>query len=374
MNKKYINYIYVLSFVLVILSIMSCGNETKISKEDMAFDTVKYLQKSPRVLVLKSTSSKYINLGSVPIKNFIIVDTIMFVDTGRDKGIVEIFSMKGYSSKGRLINKGRASGEFIQGINLGLYTTFMKKGQVLYGTIYDMVTGKLYSLNVSDFLSEGKYKLVEIYRNTEMPQPAFWVKQLSDSILFTKVLTDEETAQKRYLIKNGKIGKTPNLDFADNFVVPKNEDFNLLSTLIGVSPDGNKCVEAMLGMNYINVYSPINGRGYTICCGDKIDKLSEALSLPKAKRKYMFADIRTYDFGFAILKYDITEKEFQSGEDFIPSILIFDWKGNTLGEVKPEVNFNHFDIDINKELLYILDTNGRIMRYDIPIVKLLERR
>lgn len=374
MKKEFTNYIYVLPFILFFILIMSCGNKSNVTIENMAFDTVKYQKQSPRIFALNSDSSKEIDLGNMPIKNFIIVDSIMFIDTGREKGILEIISTKDYSSKGSLINKGRASGEFMYGLNLGLYTTFWKKEKSLYATIYDMAIGNIYSINISDFLREGKNNLSEIYRDTKMPQPAFWIKQLSDSVLFARALTDEETAQKRYIIINGKVEDTPHLDFANALVVPKGEDFNLLSTLIGVSPNGDMCVEAMLGMNYINVYSPISGRGYTICCGDKIDKLSESLSLSKAKRKYMFADIRTYDFGFAVLKYEITEKQFQSGDDFTPSILIFDRKGKALGEVKLDVKIEHFDIDMGRDKLYILDANGRIKRYDFSIARLAEHQ
>ena len=126
----------------------------------------------------------------------------------------------------------------------------------------------------------------------------------------------------------------------------------------------------MMGMNYINVYSPINGSGYTICCGNKMDNLSDVLSLPKAERKYMFADVRAYSFGFAVLKYDITEKDFQLGKEHTPTIMVFDWNGNELVEIIPGTNFNHFDIDANNKLLYILNSNGDITRYNISMAKL----
>lgn len=364
MKKAYF-FPLLLVFNLMALSFIGCKNEVGDLKEDMAFDTIVYLSQKRHVFDLTSSPRRYINLGNTPIINFVIADSVMFVDTERENGIIEIFSMKDYKSKGCLLNQGRSSGEFSQGINLGLYTTIVRKDQKLFATLFDMVTGKVYSLNVSEFLQNRKYNLLEIYRKKDLSEPAFWVKQLSDSVLFIKTLTSEETVQKRYLVKNGKAVIASNMDFANDFVVPKNEDFNLLSTLIATSPNGNLCAEAMVGMNYINVYSPLTGKGFTICCGDKIDKLSEIISLSKANRKYMFADIRAYAFGFAVLKYDITEREYQTGANFTPSILFFDWHGNLYGEVKPEVNFNHFDMDINEKKLYILSTKGRLIQFDM---------
>ncbi len=79
-------------------------------------------------------------------------------------------------------------------------------------------------------------------------------------------MTDGQTAQKRILIKSGKTNGIKNM-----------------------------------GFDYINVYSPFSGEGFTICCGNKFDKLSDAQATPRPLRKYMFADVCTYDFGFAVL-------------------------------------------------------------------------
>ncbi len=40
---------------------------------------------------------------------------------------------------------------------------------------------------------------------------------------------------------------------------------------------------------------------HNMLCGNKFDKLSDAQATPRPLRKYMFADVRTYDFGFAVL-------------------------------------------------------------------------
>ena len=361
-------YFFILSCTILFLA--SCNHwKGKIAKETMAFDTVIYQKDPLATYVLDKRKSRCVVSDNLPVKNFAIVDSLMFVDTGRDHGMVEVLSMNDFLSKGSFGNKGRASGEFTNGINLGLYTTFRKKGNTLCATLYDMVTGKVFSVDISSFLKHGKAILVEEFKNTEIPQPAFWVKQLSDSVLFAKVLTNEETTQRRLLVRNGNVENLKSMAFADEFAVPQNTDFNMISTLIGVSPDQRKCVEAMLDMNYMNVYTPMSGKGFTVCCGDKLDLLSDALSLSKAERRYMFADVRAYDFGFAVLKYDIDERTYEAGDDFKPTILVLDWNGKSLGELKPNIKFNHFDMDVRKGFLYVLDAESRIRQYSIPAIK-----
>lgn len=368
MKKKYISkYTYILLLSFVFLTIGCSPPKIDVVKENMAFDTVLY-QTNPRAYILDTDKSKCVSPDGLPVKNFVIMDSLLFVDTGRENGIMEILSTKDFSSKGSYINNGRGADEFSQ-FHLTLYTTFIKKDNILYATLFNCVNGKVYSLNIQDCLNSGKAQLNEIYKNVEIPEPTtvFWAKQLMDSTLFIRKLTDGENAQRRFLIKKRAVEEASKMKFANDFIIPQGEDFNLLSTLIATSPDGSKCVEAMIGMNYINVYSPIKGNGFTVCTESELDKFSEVLSLSKEDRKYMFADVRAYDFGFAVLKYDITDKTYQSGEDFHPSILVFNWQGKALGELKCDQNFNHFDIDVNNKKLYILDSDSRIRIYDFPI-------
>lgn len=341
-----------------------CKKKYDVARENMAFDKVIYQKTPPKECILDSNKSKIV-ASSAAANEFVIVDSLMFVATNRDNGMVEALSLDDFSSKGSFINKGNASGELTWNIDLVLNTTFTKKDGSLYATVYD-ITGKVYSVNISDWLNGGKADMVEICSGVDIPRPAFWVKQLADSTVIARVMADEQTAQKRILIKDGKTSGIKNMGFADGFTVPPKTDYNLLSTLVGVSPDGTKCVEAMIGFNYINVYSPFSGEGFTICCGNKLDKLSDALATPRPERKYMFADVRTYDFGFAVLKFDTDDITYQKGGDFSPSILLFKWDGEALGELKPNVHFSCFDIDVRTGKLYLLDDDSKLRQFDLP--------
>ena len=353
--------------ILSILCLMGCKHsEPRDGKEYMAYESTVYQKEAPEQYDLDGSDFKYVVSDSIPVKNLLIVDSLMLVDTGRDQGILEILSTDDFSSKGSFLSKGNASGEFLMGINLGLYTTISKRADGTHATLFDFLKSKAYDLNLTECLKTGKAAPVDITRETELPRPAFWVKQLADSSLYVRTLSDNQTVQKRMFVRNGQVEPAASMAFAEQFAVPEKEDFNLLSTLIGVSPDGSRCVEALMGMNYINVYSPLDGEGFTICCGKDLDRLSDVLALPKDNRKYMFADIRTYDFGFAVLKFDTTDGVYRANGDYLPSVMVFDWDGKALGEIRTGQKFSRFDMDVDRQKLYVLDEEEKLRQYDLP--------
>ncbi len=350
--------------LLLIMSMTGCKDKVLSSQEYMAFDSVVYMDSSPRQVAL-GKGKKCIDGNKLPIKDFKVVDSLIFLETDENQGIVKVLSLKDLSPKGGFLNKGQAIGEFPIGVYMSLYGTFLTKNDSLYAFLCEQTTSRIYVWNVTSSIETGKTQITEAFPDADIANSPFWVKMLPDSTILAKEFAGEETMQKRWLIKGKSKKSIPNMNFADDLAVPKGEDFNLLSTLPGISPDGTKCVEAMMGMNYINAYSLETGKGFTVCCGKELDKMSDVLALSPKDRKYMFADARTYDFGFAVLKYGITDEEFQSKKNFVPSILTFTWEGKTLGEIKPGIQFSSFDFDFINYTLFVLSDDGSLWQYKI---------
>ena len=351
-------------FLIPLVSILCfcCSPEKKSSKEYMLLDSVIYAHSIQKLETLCEDSMTLVTTSIPYIKNFAIIDSLLFVDTNQENGQLNILSINGIKSYGALLDKGRGRGEFGYGIHLTLYTTFEHHKDSLYANLYDLMSGRLYRINITKQVTEGKCHIQEIILSEELPRSAFWAKTISDTLVFLKSIDHMETRQTRSIItKNGRV-LTNVIDKMNELEIPAKEDFNLISSLIAFSESNNMFVEAMIGMNYINIYSLQKDKGVTVCIGRDLDKLSSILSTPKFERKYVFADLRTYNFGFAVLKYDIEEKAYQSHESFHPSILMFDWNGNPIGEIASELTFNHFDIDVNNGYLYILDKDGRLLK------------
>ena len=280
---------------------------------------------------------------------------------------MDIISLNSMKSHGCYLHKGKAKGEFLYGINLTLQTTFECKNDSCYANIYDPITACVFNVNISKTIMEKHASLNEL-DFAEIPHSAFWAKTIGDTLLLVREIDGTETHQNRSLISQAGVRTNHPIKKLNDFEIPVGEDFNIMSSLVSVSPSSKYVVEALIGMNYINIYSLDEKVEYTICIGDELDKLSDILSTSKFDRKYMFADVRTYNFGFAALKYDITEHIFQSDEKYTPSILFFDWSGKPIGVVNSEIKFNHFDYDEENKMLYILDSDSKLLKCKIPII------
>ena len=361
-----------LLYVILLISLFGCSQSETVHSEYMSLEDVKYVDAPLQLIHLQDNGADIPKLQDIPIKNFCFYDSLMMVSTYRDKGLLEILSINELKSYGSLINKGKANGEFVYGINITLQTTFSSKKDSIYAHSYDPVTGRLYKINITDKTDNNIINIEEETIFNKMPHSAFWAKMISDTCCILRSIDNMETRQLRSIITpNTKQTKNKAIELLNDFEIPMNEDFNIMSSLVALSPQRDMIVEAPLGMNYINIYSPITGDGFTLCTENKMDKLSHIISTSKYDRKYMFADLRAYNFGFAILKYDIKENIYQSAGKYSPTILLFDWKGTPLGEIKPPTKYSHFDFDLKNGYLYILNTDGHLKKYKCDFLKAL---
>lgn len=358
--------------LLIVMScaiMVGCKNTVDVNKEYMALGEVKKVNSLQLLLTLNKDNMTMVETPDYYIENFVIFDSLMFIDTNQDSGLLDILSMDSMKSYGRFLNKGKANGEFLYGINLTLHSSFECIMDTVYVNMYDPVSARLFSLNLSKSIMENTLSLKELNFNRKLPNSAFWAKTIGDTLLIVRDIDEMETHQNRTILScNGPRTNTM-IEELNGFEIPLNEDFNIMSSLVATSPINEYVVEAMIGMNYINVYSLNGEMGYTICVGEELDKLSDILSTSRFARKYMFADLRAYSFGFAVLKFDITERVYQSDEHYTPSILLFDWIGNPIGEIKSDIKFNHFDYDEQRKMLYILDSDNKLMRCKLELRK-----
>lgn len=355
-------------FILVICIVfVGCKDRLDVKSEYMAFDNLKFEKIGENKLTLKKSEMQIVPIEEPYIKNFVIQDSLLLVDTNLEDGLLDIISLQSMKSYGSYLNKGNAGGEFKYGINLTLQTTFCSENDSLFADFYDFVTGRIFEVNITRTLSEGNVCLRELNFSAEIPRTAFWAKSFRDSLLLVRTLADRDTRQNRSIITNNGIETCLSIEKLNNFEIPVGEDFNILSSLVAVSPTNGTFIEAMIGMNYINVYSLDGDNDFTLCVGDKLDKLSDILSTTKYNRKYMFAEVRAYSFGFAVLEFDTIDKDYQMEINYTPSILFFDWQGNSLGQIKSEFRFNHFDYDESNSMLYVLDSENNLLRCLVQI-------
>lgn len=367
MNSLYMNKLIQILLYFSAIALTSCSSKPDVSCEYVVSDRTIYADSPTELLTLHENQMSEINNPVGYADNFLIHDSLMLVSTKDGDGLLGLFSLESDKYYGSILKKGKAKGEFVYGFSLNLHMTLEESKDSLVSHIYDSATGYLCDLNLSKFIGGDNNCISESCLSNKLPHSAFWAKVVGDSMVLYRILDDMEMRQNRILKKNDEVIHNEFISDLNEFQIPINEDFNILSSLIAISPAKNMVVEAMIGMNYIHVYSLKGTDSFTICVGRDFDRLSDILNTSRFKRKYMFADLRAFRFGFAVMKFDVTEKAYQSDEDYKPSIMFFDWDGRCLGEVKSDFKFRHFDFDESKKEIYVLTPDDKILKKKIVL-------
>lgn len=187
---------------------------------------------------------------------------------------------------------------------------------------------------------------------------------VDDSSFFYKEAEASHTRQIRFMA-----GK-PELPFAvrrlNEAVVDNEKDINIISTISKMNHANRRIVEMPIGLNYINMYSLSGDFAKTICIGNKLDDIADIEEEKEWNRIYTYADLRVFKDFWGVVSVKEDMKTFQTGRKKYPSVLLFDWEGNPLAELKLNRFVNSFDIDLVHKTLYAFDVyNDEIFTYDV---------
>lgn len=336
------------------------GNEYMACGDDVAFV-------SPQTLfTLEKRQSTQVLAGHM-VKDFFVHDSLMLIETGRRDGQISVVSRRNEEVLFTFLNQGNGNEETNQRVNFSSWVSFYDKGDSLYCNIMDKQRGRMLNVNIAKSIAKEKLCMTRVFTNNRFLMPSFWAKTIGDSILIYKHM-DRLTRQVRELFRDSVQIANAAIERMNVLGIPDaEEDINVISSMIVVHPGGNLFAEIPLGMNYFNIYSVDGAYGKTVCIGQAMDRLSDILALSREDRKYRFAKAKAYDFGFAVLEHDITELQYQSNADYIPSILIFDWEGNTLGAIRSDFRFTTFDMDTDNKQIYVLDDDDAMLQFNIPV-------
>ena len=144
------------------------------------------------------------------------------------------------------------------------------------------------------------------------------------------------------------------------------EDINIISTIAKMNHENGLIVEMPIGLNYINLYSLDGSSAKTLCIGDEPDDISEVENQDFADRIYTYSDLCVFKNFWGVVAIGEDMKTFQMSRKKHPSILLFDWEGNPLAELKADRFMTGFDIDLTNGTLYTFDVyTDEMFRYDI---------
>ena len=254
--------------------------------------------------------------------------------------------------------------ELMQRPHAIINTQITSRKDQLLAYLYDFQKGRLLQFNISESVNSGESHVSEV--NGALPPYLFVCVMIDTSTFFIKELGNKDTQQIRYLYKNGDKTPLPILDKLNEAYISEGEDFNILSAITKLSDRHNKIVEMPIGLNYINLYS-LNGTfAKTLCIGEKLFDVSSIQKESEWDRIYTFSDLRVFEHFFGVVFINEGMQTYQTNRTKLPSILLFDWNGEPLAELKLENHITSFDIDFFNKKLYTFDVHSdELFKYDI---------
>nr|WP_283774064.1 BF3164 family lipoprotein [Aquiflexum sp. TKW24L] len=329
----------------------------------MAFDDVEYVHEFPQTFTLEDGKTPEIDV--IGIRDFRIFDSIMVMGTSNPDGIWFFISLPSYQKLGSFMKRGEGPLEFMQGPSTSNEASFVREHGRLLAFLYDFQKGKVKEFDISQSLNDGELDLTEL----EASLPPFLSNFIMvDSVTyFTKEIGNRDTQQLRFIYKKGEKTSLPLLDKLNQATLREGSDFNILATNTKFSNVQNRFVEAPTGLNYINIYSLDSTLAKTICIGKELSNISKIQEeWPQWDRKYVFINNQAFDDFFGVIYVNESFKDYETIKKQLPSIMLFDWEGNPLAELKMQNHFTNFDIDFKRQELYTFDAHSdEFLKFDI---------
>jgi len=338
--------------------LVGCVWRDSDSNNGLVFAPVLYVKGFPKEVQLAGRES--VDPDVIGIKNFAIHDSIIVFSTAGSEHLWFFNALPNLDPLGSFLKTGHGPFEFAWTVSVGNEASFKKENGSLYGYIYDFQRGKLLKMNVSKSIKNRELD-VSVFKDA-LPPFLFDFALLDDSTYYGKEINNEETAQMRFIEKNGVRTQPDFLQKLNDNFISKGEDFNILSTISKFSPANGRLVEMPVGLNFINIFSLDGSFARTICPGAKVDNIEKIERTKREDRNYTFADLRLFDRFFGVVQID----EYRTGRKKLPDILLFDWDGNPLARWKLDHHITMFDIDMLNGHLYTFDVHSdEFFRYDV---------
>lgn len=340
-----------------------CRNNAMTSDRYMVLDDIEYVDAFPKTYVLSDRIDPKIDI--IGINDFCVVDSMMVFSTRGGDFLWTFISLPGYAPLGSLLTKGDGPFEFVQIPRVSFKTRFYRENGQLFAGIYDFQKGKLLKMDVDSSLKSGTLQISLL--KDSLPPFLFSFMMIDSVRCFCKEVNNEQTQQIRYVLEgNNKRTVTSVMQRLNQVQISENEDINLISTITKMNDANAMIVEMPIGLNYINMYSADGSFGKTICIGDELDDIKDIEDRSKGDRIYSYADLRLFKDLWGVILINEDEKTYQTGRKKLPSILLFDWDGKPLAELRLSHYITSFDLDFSAGELYTFDVHtDEFFKYDI---------
>ena len=352
----------ILLFLLTIFFATECHYSPTVQSDNMAFDEVLYIDRFPLSFSLNDEIE--VDLGTIGIRSFYIYDSLLICSVKNNTGLWSFFSLPNYKPLGDFLSRGEGPFEFIQEPNPGSRAKFYKENDTVYAGIYDAYRGKVYKMNIDKSIERKKLEISIL--NDSLPKVLFDFIMIDSSAFFCREIKNYDTQQIRYILINGEKVIPLHFEKLNQAKIKEGEDINIISSIIKQSCHNDLIVEMPIGLNYINLYNIEGSFKRTICIGKKLDNIRKIQSKLRWDRVYTFANLQLFNIFWGVVQINEDEKTYQTNRKKLPSILLFDWEGKPIAELKLNRHITSFDIDMANGHLYTFDVHtDEFYKYNI---------
>jgi hypothetical protein len=150
--------------------------------------------------------------------------------------------------------------------------------------------------------------------------------------------------------------------------VPGSDYFEGLSSACVVNQDRRMLAMAMCMLPQVNILDITTGEKSTVAISKDYKNWHKILNDSNDERRIYYTAITQSDKNIIALCMDSSFEEWIKGTK-APHLHIFDWEGNFLNDVTIQENLKTISFDDSTQILYGVDTNDSVFKYDLAEVK-----
>ena len=222
-------------------------------------------------------------------------------------------------------------------------------------------------MNIHESIKNSTLDITKL--TDKIPRAIFNLVVIDSTTFFCKEPDNTITQQIRSIVKDANKTIPPILQKLNDARLRPNEDINIITTITKQNVDNGIFIEMPARLNYLNMYLLDSSFCKTICVGKRLDDIEKIQDIERDSRIFNFSDIRMFNDFWSVLYVNEEDGAYYFSHEKRknhPAILLFDWQGEPLAEIKLDRFITTFDIDFINGKLYTLDyTSDEFYVYDI---------
>lgn len=350
----------VFTFIMIICSMVSCKRSSDLLVEVKELD---FRNKTSDVVHGEE-------IISIPgVSEFLLFDSLFMFITSDPSGELKVYNSNTMKHIGSFCAKGRARNEFQKALLITNQIYCNEKGHIILPL--NNYIHEIREIDITESLAQGKTVIAGICENTNDGAGAtiFLDNNLDYKFVYTKNKYEYDEKKRGvpclYTVIQPS-GKKSKIKVFNSKMDVTNEKYDL-SPYTGnlyKHPSRNLVVEKFSYMEYLLFFDFDSDQKYAIHQADALSFADVYEKNTRREKDYSFTDVATTENYLLVLYWrgdyylDVPDKKGAN------EVLVFDWEGNYIKGFKFDRPIIRIEYDETRHILYGLDENETLYRYD----------